>query len=114
MTDPFARYPLPWRVVDFDGRIVILAATGAKVTEISPGQHGGKTPEREDVRALAETIVELVNCPVRTLSKGTIDVDFRGIPWGGRIESGRIVGAPSDGFVVDPGALACGELEDGA
>jgi hypothetical protein len=60
MTTPFA-FPLPWSVVNYDGRISIIDASSAHVTEVYPGQHLGQIPKTETCLAVARRIVNAVN-----------------------------------------------------
>jgi hypothetical protein len=56
-------FPLPWIVGDFDGRIVIVAADGARVCEVYPSQHLGTVPPPYVCNRVAQRIVEAVNHP---------------------------------------------------
>lgn len=57
------RYPAPWRIVDHDGRIMIVAANAAKVTEVQPGQLHGHVPSKAERVALAQRMVDAANRP---------------------------------------------------
>lgn len=61
--------PLPWIVGDFDGRIVIVAADGARVCEVYPGQYLGIVPSSDVCRQVAVRIVEAVNhAPIKLVT----------------------------------------------
>ena len=56
-----ASYATPWRVADYDERVLVLDADGTSLFEVFPGQANGYVATREDRRAIAEHIVHAVN-----------------------------------------------------
>lgn len=58
---PRPSFEPPWRVVDSDGRISIVALGGETVTEVQPSQSMGHVPGKEVKLRIARGVVAAVN-----------------------------------------------------
>lgn len=64
MPDLAELFPAPWRVEEYDARVFVLAANGAKVVEVQPSIIGGGVVKRVVKLALAQAIVDGSNAPL--------------------------------------------------